>query len=110
MTKQRIEYFDVLRGVAIICVIGIHTFSSFDVSESNKISYHVAIIWRQIIGFAVPMFLAISGYFLSAKDVSTKSNYLSFIKKQVPRVYIPMLVWSTPLLLITVTKTLGVIH
>lgn len=89
-------------GGAIILVIAIHSFTGFEVTEKNTLTYHLAIIWRQIIGFAVPLFLAISGYFLSKKEVSTKSQHLLFLKKQVPRVYFPMLIWSIPYLLLSV--------
>ena len=98
MSSNRIEYFDFLRGMAIIFVIAIHSFTPFLLSESNTVNYHLGIIWRQIIGCAVPIFLTISGYFMSNKDVNTQSKYSLFIKKQIPRVYIPMLVWSLPLL------------
>lgn len=102
MDKQRIEYFDVMRGVAIIFVIAIHSFRGFDINENNTPSYHLAIVWRQIIGCAVPIFLAISGYFLAKKDVCSEYHYFSFIKKQVPRVYVPMLIWSIPYLLLSI--------
>lgn len=98
MSSNRVEYFDFLRGIAIICVVAIQSFTPFLISESYTLSYHLSIIWRQIIGCAVPIFLAISGYFLSNKDVNTQSKYSLFIKKQIPRVYIPMLVWSVPFL------------
>lgn len=98
MSSNRIEYFDFLRGIAIILVVALHSFTPFSIFESNTLSYHLAIIWRQIIGCAVPIFLAISGYFMSNKDVNTQSKYSLFIKKQIPRVYIPMLVWSVPFL------------
>lgn len=84
--------------MAIIFVIAIHSFTPFLLSENNTVNYHLGIIWRQIIGCAVPIFLAISGYFMSNKNINTHSKYGSFIKKQIPRVYIPMLVWSVPLL------------
>lgn len=61
-------------------------------------TFHLAVIWRQIIGFAVPLFLSVSGYFLSNKIVDNKEKYLSFLSKQLLKVYIPMLIWSTPLL------------
>jgi len=96
MGKNRIEYFDVLRGVAIICVIAIHSFIGLEDITLRSLSFHVAIIWRQLIGCAVPVFLAISGFFLSQKKVDSMENYVSFISKQIPRVYIPMLIWSFP--------------
>ena len=99
MSSERIEYFDFLRGIAIIFVIAIHSFSPFSLNESNTVVYHLAILWRQIIGCAVPIFMAISGYFMSYKVIDTQSKYHAFIKKQIPRVYVPMLVWSLPFLI-----------
>ncbi len=104
MSKERIEYFDFLRGIAIICVVAIHTFVAFEIDQSNLLSYHLAIIWRQIIGFAVPLFLAVSGYFMSNKLLNTNREYLTFLKKQLPRVYIPMIIWSLPILLLSIYK------
>jgi len=75
MSSERIEYFDFLRGIAIIFVIAIHSFTSFTISESNTIIYHLGIVWRQIIGCAVPIFLAISGYFMSSKYFKTQHDF-----------------------------------
>jgi len=86
--KQRNPYFDILRGVAIIFVVGIHTF------PTNAGTFEMAV--RQLIQCAVPLFIAISGYFIGKKKLSTGTKYFSFLKKQLPRVYIPMLVWSLP--------------
>jgi surface polysaccharide O-acyltransferase-like enzyme len=81
MSSNRIEYFDFLRGIAIIFVVAIHSFTPFSISESNTLNYHLAIIWRQIIGCAVPIFLAISGYFMSNKDINTHSKIWLIYKK-----------------------------
>lgn len=51
---------------------------------------------RELCSIAVPLFLAISGYFISNKDINDKRTYLSFLRKQIPRVYIPCLLWSLP--------------
>jgi len=80
-------------------VVGIHTSArhcSFDsiVGISD-------IIIRQILNSGVPIFFAISGYFLSKKDLSTKDNRLSFWKHQIPKVYIPTLIWGIPWLLLS---------
>ena len=82
-------------------MIAIHSFTGFELMQ-NTITYHLAIIWRQIVGCAVPIFLAISGYFMGKKQVSTKSQYISFLKRQMPRVYIPMLIWSIPYLFLSI--------
>ena len=93
MVKERDWYFDFLRGIAIVMVVAIHTYTATD--EINGI-----VLIRQTLNCAVPLFLAISGYFIGKKDLSTYEKYKSFLKKQVPRVYIPMLLWSVPFLLI----------
>ena len=51
--KERIAYFDFLRGLAIMMVVGIHTYT---LGEDSTVV-------RQILNTAVPLFIAISGYF-----------------------------------------------
>ena len=94
--KQRIQYFDCLRGLAIMMVVGIHTYTLSDSLLPMSI--------RQVFNCAVPLFLAISGYFLSNKDVSNKEKYMLFVQKQVPKVYIPCLLWSLPLFIMDFIK------
>lgn len=98
---ERISYFDFLRGIAILMVIGIHTYTvrPFDGFE-NVLLIGV----REALNFAVPLFLAISGFFIGKKTIEDKQNYVAFIKKQVPRVYLPMLVWSFPVVLLWIYK------
>ena len=85
--KERVAYFDFLRGLAIMMVVGIHTYTL------GKDSTAV----RQLLNTAVPLFIAISGYFLSQKKMENYDDYLFFLKKQLPKVYLPVLVWSLPL-------------
>lgn len=84
---NRNTYFDFLRGFAIMMVVGIHTYT---LGEDSTVV-------RQILNTAVPLFIAISGYFLSQKKMENKDDYRSFLKKQLPKVYLPVLVWSLPL-------------
>lgn len=86
---NRLEYFYVLRGIAISMVVAIHTFS-YAYGES-------ATFIRQLFNCAVPLFLAISAYFISTKKVDSLDSYKKFISKQVPKVYIPAIIWSFPL-------------
>lgn len=62
--KDRIEYFDFLRGIAIIGVIIIHVTSVGLVGSDDSIGYYITMVMRQIVNFSVPLFLSISGYFL----------------------------------------------
>lgn len=88
----RIEYYDILRGIAIIFVIAIHAVN-FSVDKNAPISNY-AIFWRNIISFAVPLFIAISGFFMAGKNLESPAVYFSFLKKQLPRILIPYVVWS----------------
>lgn len=92
--KTRNNYFDFLRGIAILMVIAIHTYPRFSFDGAYDI---FQIFVRQIVGCPVPVFLAISGYFLGRKSLNTKELRLDFWKKQIPKVYVPALIWSIPL-------------
>ena len=87
--KERITYFDSLRGLAIIGVVFIHSLKFKDSSFVD-----ISIILRQLINVSVPLFLALSGFFLADKKISSKRDFFDFLKKQIPRVYIPYFVWS----------------
>lgn len=87
---MRISCFDFLRGVAIIMVVFIHCLGR---SYSYSTITLPVIAARNLMNVAVPLFLAISGYFLASKQMEN-GGYVSFLKKQIPRVYIPMLFCS----------------
>lgn len=99
MAKQRNSYFDFLRGLAVIMVVGIHTFRGYDF-ETVQGWFSVTV--RQILNCAVPLFLAISGFFTANKDLSTRKQREAFWSHQIPKVYIPALVWGIPWLAIAI--------
>ena len=98
---SRLTYFDFLRGIAILLVIGIHTYT---ISPFEGASNILRIGIRETLNFAVPLFLAISGFFIAKKDISDKKSYFSFLKKQLPRVYVPTLIWSLPMLVLWLSQ------
>ena len=102
--KKRIEYYDFLRGIAIIMVVGIHTFVSYPMDTT--IGYASAFV-RQILNCAVPIFLALSGLFCGRKLLDNKQTRMSFWKKQIPKVYIPALIWSLPYFALNVINLNG---
>ena len=69
MEKQRNPYFDALRGVAILMVVAIHTYNG--ATSLAEPAGCMAAAVRQLFNCAVPIFLAISGYFLSRKNMKT---------------------------------------
>lgn len=53
-------------------------------------------MFRLSLSCAVPIFLAISGFFIAKRHLSTYSRCMEFWKRQIPKVYIPCLVFSVP--------------
>lgn len=89
--SSRIQYYDVLRGIAIVFVVSIH---SLNYSKTTGINVINLIIWRDFIGFAVPLFITLSGFFIAPKSLKEPNSYLEFLKRQLPRVLVPYIVWS----------------
>ena len=90
---QRVLYFDLLRGFAIAMVLLIHGYG-------HCYAYPDVPLWslgfRNILNVAVPLFLTISGYFLASKGMDN-GGYVEFLRRQISRVYIPMLFCSMPM-------------
>lgn len=104
-TSKSIPYFNFLKGIAIIMVIGIHCVPKY---SFNNTSDSIPIIIRQILNCAVPIFLALSAFFMSKKNLSSKDKMLKFWRKYIPKVYIPCIVWSTPILLLSMRYEGGI--
>lgn len=97
MSKHsRVNYFEAWRGIAILMVIAIHTYNNTDVSAGLAI--------RQLFNCAVPVFFAISGFFLHKKTFDSKNDAASFWRKQIPKVYIPTILWSLPLFFLSISN------
>lgn len=92
--SKYIPYFDFIRGIAILMVVALHTTTSCDLDSTSGI---ISTILRQCYLCAVPIFLACSAYFLVSTNLSTFRDCCQFWKKQIPKVYIPTLVWSIPI-------------
>lgn len=98
--------FDLIRAVAILMVIAIHSsalFCQVAINETgfgvNKILYSVL----QIIFIAVPVFVMLSGALLLGKDEPLGV----FFKKRLTRVMIPFLVWSVIVYALTYVQSGG---
>lgn len=101
MKSERIAYWDYLRGIAILMVVAIHCYPfNPKVLDGNVLPSAM----RAFINVCVPLFLAISGFFIGKKRLNTKDDYFSFLKRQIPRVYIPCILFSIPITLLTIYK------
>lgn len=92
MKQQRNTYFDALRGLAILMVTAIHTYKC----GINGYVDFANLGIRQILNCAVPLFFCMSAFFLFKKDLSNKQAVFHFWKHQIPKVYIPTVLWSLP--------------
>lgn len=63
---QRNLYYDTLRGIAVLMVVAIHTFIACEFDDFQSIC---AIGMREFFNSAVPLFLAISGFFSWAEKI-----------------------------------------
>lgn len=96
----RNPYFDFLRGIAILMVVGIHTYPG----NHNLHGEIFDVIQLCLINFfncAVPLFLAVSGFFIGKKMFVSFPDYNQFWRRQIPKVYIPCLIFSLPWLIIS---------
>lgn len=62
---------------------------------------------RNLMNVAVPIFFAVSGYLLATKQMEN-GGYVLFLKKQIPRVYIPVLFCSIFFLLVDLSHGFSV--
>lgn len=96
MKKQikRVEYVDLLRVVAILSVIAIHTNTLIrDYYFTSKKIYYILITCLDSITRAgVPLFFMITGFLVLSSDKTEK--YTEFIKKMIKKMIIPFIVFS----------------
>lgn len=87
------SWYDSLRAIATIGVIGIHVSSSYVPMRGSSITeaeFWFGNIFDSLSRFAVPLFVMLSGALLLGKEEPTKI----FIKKRISRLLWPFLFWS----------------
>ena len=87
--------YDVIRSIAMICVIMIHSVGEFDNAmsngEINGILVHIESSFLKIIYIGVPLFVMLSGALLLGR----REPIVVFLKRRLSRVLIPFALWST---------------
>jgi len=89
---RRSEFWDAVKGVAIIAVILIHSSDSARLYGDDSIEAMAGVLVRQFVNFAVPLFIALSGYF--AVTQTGDSRVLVYYKKRFLRILLPYVLWS----------------
>lgn len=97
MQKDRDPSFDAFRGLAIIAVVATHagyTLFSWRHSANGQWNFLFLVAWRQLLNFAVPAFIFISGYWMAKKPIRSLQDYKTFLIRRLSRILIPYLFWS----------------
>ena len=86
MTKNRDLSFQAFRGIAIICVVAIHSIVGFETFSHSNWNFYFIFIYRQLLNFAVPAFLFISGYWVAKENFNNLKEYKLFLNKRLKKV------------------------
>lgn len=88
--NPRLSHFDLLRVIATLAVIVIHVSAGYVTASSG------AFAMNQVVRFAVPLFLIISGFLLFHTDRMrpTAESLSRYFSKRVTRVLWPYLFWT----------------
>jgi len=90
-SSKTIQYFDTLRVLATVAVILIHVSSpvmNMNFGRNTEF-WLIGVVLTNLVRFAVPLFLVLSGATLLIKQY----KIIDFYKKRLSRVLVPMLFW-----------------
>lgn len=86
--SNRLEYVDVMRGIAITLVVVGHLIQFNGISTDNP-------VFEFIYSFHMPLFFAISGYITQkVTKICSWQKYVLFLKKKTMAIALPFLVWT----------------
>ncbi|NTV90245.1 MAG: acyltransferase [Clostridiales bacterium] len=88
--SRRLRDMDFIRAVAALAVIAIHVSAAY--VKVSRGAYYT----NQLVRFAVPLFVLISGLLLFRTNdtVSDFKGYLAFLGKRLRKIFIPYILWS----------------
>lgn len=94
--SKKIDLWQVVRGICIICVVQIHCLAGIgDVYSPVEQVYYLLV--RNLINFPVPVFFFISGYFAAytlSNTRRTAENLGGYYWNRILKLLVPYLVWS----------------
>jgi surface polysaccharide O-acyltransferase-like enzyme len=96
-SNMRSNYWDGWKGVAIIAVVAIHASGESSKFPAESLNWYFGLVFRQFINFAVPLFLALAGFF--AVHSSTDFG-LHYYRNRLKRVLPPYLFWTVVFVLL----------
>ncbi len=91
MSKERNQYWQIIRGVCMLAVVMIHCPSAADYS-TDSLTFAAWLTIRQIINFPVACFIFMSGYFTDVEECQTSPT--GYIRTRMKRLLVPFFLWS----------------
>lgn len=91
MSTKRSAYWDNWKGLAIIAVVAIHVSNSTGTFPEGSFSWWYGVWFRQLVNYAVPMFLALAGYFAAS---SIKKRAIEYYRERLWRLILPYAIWT----------------
>jgi peptidoglycan/LPS O-acetylase OafA/YrhL len=89
------ERIDLIRGIAIMGVVGIHFGGSFITKEYVWTGpFYMGLFLSEVSSFGVPAFVFLSGWALDARYSVGAINYVSFYRRRLIKIGIPYLIVS----------------
>ena len=92
-TAKRIQFFDVLRGIAIIAVIGIHVVDFYRLELETETTG--LLFLNAFLRFAIPLFIITSGMLLDPHDLQNEQSRWLFYWRKLIRIFIPYALLTT---------------
>jgi len=85
--RQTIDAYSVLKGVSILFVVSIHVLYKFHGADKPKLLE----AFNYVIGFAVPLFMIIGGFFLTTKleNINSAEDIKLYFKHLFKRILVP---------------------
>lgn len=93
-TSDKFLSLDLLRGLACLMVVVIHTTSTYLIEPSREAYRLLFAGLNTFAGAAVAVFIFISGMSLTLGYMDRTIHYITFIKRRVLRVGLPFVVWA----------------
>ncbi|MDO4203371.1 MAG: acyltransferase [Selenomonadaceae bacterium] len=91
--KERLPELELIRGISMLGVIGIHIGSQYLMNPTPNI--HLVALFEILTRFSVPIFFFVSAFGLFwRRDLDEPVNYRSFYLRRAKSVLVPYLFWS----------------
>ena len=96
---MRSNYWDTWKGITILCVATLHATGTFQFPTKSR-NWYCELVICQFADFAVPMFLALSGYFAAKSFTHVFHDIKKYWLARFVRIIPPYLFWTAVFVLL----------